>query len=726
MSEPAGHDADPLAAPTTPGQERLLDAARPRRIVVLAEDASDLGRIAPHLRGLVMAGHTVVLLWWHGTPATTLESIKARVQIAPEEQGRRSRVRALGRRVRRGRGGSSAGVSASLSSLQSSPSSPSSPLVRAIHQDPRALRTLESAEALIVRGAQAIAAKQELVTPSRPLVRGAELSRWEAVSGVWRRLREHAEGPASEITPRYLRGLVRQVRLLGGRVPASQQALLLPIVRTAQLSGRFDLAHDVASFLDPTLQGLDPLDRAERAGVQLLARTSAEGVAPQELPAVAGELVRAADTALERGDLPRLVELTTLALALLFHRELHADGLRSPLVEDPDALLADWRTSAVGRLLATGAPRQGPVESRALDGAPDRPRVVVVPGTYPQFCRPVVEALAERAEVRLVDLAARPRLKGLGVWRESVEGRLRQALGEDVVPDLEVREEMEAASAVFVDWADKGALATVMAVPPGVRLVLRVHSMDALSPWVHLLDWSRVDDLVVVSEPIRVLLERLLGARLDGTRVHVVPNVVDLSRIPTTKTGDHRRRLLMTGWGQQVKDPLWALEILGALRQEDPSWRLSLLGSDFSDDPARSQRRYARDFRARLIQDDVRDAVDIVGFTRDIAPHLASAGFVLSTSRRESFGLGLVEAAASGAVPVVRDWPIYAPLGAARSIFPDEWVIDTVEEAVARIRAAQDEPAWSAASAATRAVVAERFSTDRTRTTYQELVLGTR
>ncbi|WP_238695262.1 glycosyltransferase [Ornithinimicrobium flavum] len=139
----------------------------------------------------------------------------------------------------------------------------------------------------------------------------------------------------------------------------------------------------------------------------------------------------------------------------------------------------------------------------------------------------------------------------------------------------------------------------------------------------------------------------------------------------------------------------------------------------------RSQHDYARAFRARLTQDDVRGAVDFVGYTRDVAPHLAASGFVLSTSRRESFGLGLVEAAASGVVPVVRNWPIYAPLEAARTLFPGSWVVDTVEEAVERIRStASSEEDWVRASREARDVVAERFSSGDAREAFRRLVLG--
>jgi glycosyltransferase involved in cell wall biosynthesis len=180
----------------------------------------------------------------------------------------------------------------------------------------------------------------------------------------------------------------------------------------------------------------------------------------------------------------------------------------------------------------------------------------------------------------------------------------------------------------------------------------------------------------------------------------------------------------MVGWARRVKDPLWALEILAPLRAVDPSWRLTLVGTDFPATGSRAGQRYARAFRERVVADDVRGAVDFVGFTRDLAPLLASSGFVLSTSRRESFALGLVEAAASGAVPVVRDWPVFARLGGARGLFPGEWVVDDVEEAVSRILGLGEQPAWTAASEATLRAVAGRFGADTARARFQEIVLG--
>ena len=67
-------------------------------------------------------------------------------------------------------------------------------------------------------------------------------------------------------------------------------------------------------------------------------------------------------------------------------------------------------------------------------------------------------------------------------------------------------------------------------------------------------------------------------------------------------------------------------------------------------------------------------------------PRSRDVGVILSTSVRESFHLGLIEGAASGAVPVVRNWPFFAGRAAgARSIFPADWIVETPAEAADRI-----------------------------------------
>ena len=691
---------------THPGEDGVVGHGPPRRVVALAADAAELDEVAEALRGMALRGHRVVLMWRDGEPGPRLRQFKGRRPVRPAVP---RRPRALLRVAR----------SASLRRLLADRGS----LLGALRLDPLAQRELDDADAVVVVGPEAEKVARQATAVAPPRVPADELDRWAHLARTWTDL-EARIADAEPLTREEALALLDRVDLVGGADRPARQESLARLVERLIDRNEHALALRAAGLLEVDGDGEGV---AVARGLRALARTTASGEGdPGLVEAVAG-VVDAADRALEGGDLDLAVDRATLALRLLFHRELHADALSSPLVEDPDTFLASWRASRVGALLASPTP-QTPRLERVREGARrhtgTRPRVVVAPGTFPQFSPPVVAALEEVADVTVLPLNARPELRWLGTSRPLVDRRLRQAVGAPLPQDLVLREELEAADALFVDWADRGALETVMTAPAGLPVTVRIHSMDALSPWLHLIDWSRVGDLVLVSPHLRALVERLLGERLASTRVHVVPNVLQPERLPTHKTEGHRRRLLMVGWGQRVKDPLFALEVLAALRADDPTWRLTLVGADFLLNPVESTLAYAREFWARLVREDVRDAVELVAYTDDLAPHLAAAGFVLSTSRRESFGLGLVEGAASGAVPVVRDWPVFASLGGARSLFPGDWVVGTVEEAVARIRDLAEEPAWSQASAAARQVVQECFATGTTQESFRRIVLG--
>lgn len=434
-----------------------------------------------------------------------------------------------------------------------------------------------------------------------------------------------------------------------------------------------------------------------------LALDSATDVAVADAAASA---MSAADAALAAGgpDAVRVAaDRATLALEVLFHRDLHSDRPDSALVHETEAFLRPLRDSAVGALL-TGALTRRPVADRTPPPPPPSgtgtgPAVVIVSGPFGRFHEPVVAMLTASGTpartVRPVD--SLPGMSNLGVDRALVHRRLALATGageegadrQDARPLLDA---VRGADVVLADWAGKGTALLSWLLPPGSRLVVRVHSVDLLRAWLHLIDWSRVDTLVCVADHIAGLARDLLGDRLAGTRVVVVPNTVDTARLsppsgtaPAGTGTDAARTLSMVGWAQPVKDPLWALDLLALLRREDERWRLLLIGADFADDTTRN-REYARAFRDRSLQPDVREGIEYVGYTRDLPPVLARSGFAVCSSVREGHPVGLLESVAAGAAPVIRDWPMFADRGAARSLYGD-WVVTSVDDAARRVLA---------------------------------------
>jgi glycosyltransferase involved in cell wall biosynthesis len=305
-----------------------------------------------------------------------------------------------------------------------------------------------------------------------------------------------------------------------------------------------------------------------------------------------------------------------------------------------------------------------------------------------------------------------------------VRERLLAATGHPPTLDLATAEALSA-DVVFVDWADKGLTWVTQVVPEGTRVVVRLHGVDTLSAWLHTAEWDKVDDVVFPSDHLRRAAVAALGGRLDGIRQHVVANPVDVERYVLPKSDAARTTLGMVGWAQQVKDPLWTLDVLDVLRRHDPRWRLRLIGADFAvGDPNPVEREAARAFHARLADPLVADGVDFVGFTSKLPEHLREIGWAISSSRREGFHIGLVEMAASGAVPVVRDWPVYAGIGGATRLFPADWVTTTPAEAADRILRISASGTWDDASGRTVDTVRERFSGTDSAQRLRRIVLG--
>ena len=309
-------------------------------------------------------------------------------------------------------------------------------------------------------------------------------------------------------------------------------------------------------------------------------------------------------------------------------------------------------------------------------------------------------------------------LRGCGPAADEPDPWGAHALDQEIRDALVPR--LRRTDAIFSDWADRLTVWASHLVPRGVRFVVRIHSLDALDPWFHLVDWTAVDQVLVVSEPLRALVVRLLEAIGAEVPVDVVDNLAALAAVDRPKAEDARTTLGMIGWGRRVKDPLWALDLLA----RDPSWRMLFIGADLGHGFSGRSVTYNDEVRRRLLDPAIGDRVEFVGWTDDIARHLQRVGVILSTSRRESWHLGLVEGAASGAVPVVRQWPLLASLGGARALFPPDWVVADLAEAEARVRAVTDPAAWEDARRRAQVEAVGLFDPARAAERYRELILG--
>jgi glycosyltransferase involved in cell wall biosynthesis len=114
-----------------------------------------------------------------------------------------------------------------------------------------------------------------------------------------------------------------------------------------------------------------------------------------------------------------------------------------------------------------------------------------------------------------------------------------------------------------------------------------------------------------------------------------------------------------------------------------------------------------------------------LGQLDDVPAALTEVGVILSSSVRESFHCGFVEGAASGAVPVGRDWPFFAgKANGARTLFPADWVVGSAQEAADRIlEVTSTAEGWRKAARAASAHALESWDWPVVRAEFDRLLL---
>lgn len=380
------------------------------------------------------------------------------------------------------------------------------------------------------------------------------------------------------------------------------------------------------------------------------------------------------------------------------------------------------------------------LDSDEARGGAAGPRIVVLAGAYGSFYRPIVELLTRAGHApdlvradELGPLLGRrdPTDQLVGEWLRLRDPARWSSLPEDTGAARQLavlRDRLANADVVFADWCDPGALFASYLAPENARLIIRVHRVDATKAWAQLVDWSRVERVLLVSDHVRDFFAPQLAAPGEPlpTRLTVVNNIIDVERYRRPKTPGAERRIAMVGWGRRVKDPIFAVEILRELLRDNPSWRLHLIGRDFADSGLTPVADYLERFRELTADAALREAIVWVGFTGRLEEALDECGFALSTSTVEGWPVGVVEAAVSGCIPVIRDWPQVAAMGGARAIYADtpEWVVASPAEGAARIRSYADPTAWAAESARCRDAADRLTAAGATEAEVLSLILG--
>jgi glycosyltransferase involved in cell wall biosynthesis len=250
------------------------------------------------------------------------------------------------------------------------------------------------------------------------------------------------------------------------------------------------------------------------------------------------------------------------------------------------------------------------------------------------------------------------------------EVRLYQA---ETLPDPQLGRLIAQGETCWFEWCDE-VFVRASRRPEArlARLVCRLHSYEAFSPFPREVNWEAASDLIFVAPHIKEIVESQVEGLAQRCRLHVVPNAVDLDKLP------FRRRqkgfnVAYLGYLNFKKGPMLLLQAARAMAKADSRYRLHIGG-------AFQEPRYALYFQQMVKEMGLGGNVSFEGWIKDVDAWLADKHYLISTSVLEGHPVGVLEGMAKGLKPLIHNF-----YGAAR-VFPREFLWNDLDELIALLR----------------------------------------
>ncbi len=240
------------------------------------------------------------------------------------------------------------------------------------------------------------------------------------------------------------------------------------------------------------------------------------------------------------------------------------------------------------------------------------------------------------------------------------------------------------ADVIFCEWCCGNAIWYSQNKRPNQRLVIRLHRFEYFTDYPKEVNIDKVDAVIVVSEHFKKVLMLELG--WPASKIVVEPQYVDAHYLDRGKHPHADKTLGFVGivsFSHKRLDR--AVDVLERVLERHPDYKLrvrSRMPWEFPwawvGDPVARQ-AYQKLFARIRKEKKLRDAVIFDNAGADMGEWYRNVGYILSTSESEGCHTSVAEGMASGAIPVLIDWE------GARTVYPDEFVHDSVEKMAAAI-----------------------------------------
>ena len=227
---------------------------------------------------------------------------------------------------------------------------------------------------------------------------------------------------------------------------------------------------------------------------------------------------------------------------------------------------------------------------------------------------------------------------------------------------------------IWIEWADQIAAILTRTHPhllADKRVIVRLHSFEAFDGTAERVDFSLVDDLVFVAPHIKDIIVNKKLCSPQRTRMHIIPNGVDLNQFkPTQRTPG--KRIAYLGNLSYKKDPMTMLHAFREVLKHYPESTLHIAGRI-------GNLRYELGLNRYVDDNGLRGSIYHEGYVNDVSGWLADKDFILLSSVMEGHPVGALEAMSCGVIPLIYAW------AGSENLFPPEFLWRNFDELIQKL-----------------------------------------
>ena len=236
-----------------------------------------------------------------------------------------------------------------------------------------------------------------------------------------------------------------------------------------------------------------------------------------------------------------------------------------------------------------------------------------------------------------------------------------------VVSDIEHAKQYIAwADLVWYEFGNELAIAGTNKYP-AKKTIIRAHAYEAYNGFLKQINYNNADCVMFEAEHIRELAKDIVPTG----KVALVPMGVDTKRF---RYGNHGTgyKIAFAGHINALKNPMMMVQIMNQLARLDPRYELFWAG-ELQDI------RLWQYLKHIITQLGLERSIHFVGHQKDMNAFLEDKNYFLSTSYTEGTGMAILEAESKGIKPIIHHF------WGATDVYPEEYLYNTVDEAVRMI-----------------------------------------